>query len=170
MQAQWQHIDTQNTGIYEDMGIPMTNNNKAVVFELDARHDGHIGFFTAARDIQQMYEIMISGWKNTRSAIRRCHQGPVMAKVRTGGLLRGGKYTQLWADAKDGLVRLGRGKVVGKDVIMEWQDPQPLDVQSMGLMTGWGACGKWRVLTQVNKKLFDWQLECKMAKQVLSPC
>ena len=159
MQAQWQHIDTQNTEIYEDMGIPMTND-KAVVFELNASHDGHIGFFTAARDLRKMYEIVISDWDNAQSTIRRGSGGPAMAASSTEGLLHAGLYTQLWADAKDGLVRLGRGKVVGNNVILEWQDPQPLDVESVGLMTGWGTCGKWRLHSDYTK-IFVCQISLK---------
>ena len=172
MQRQWLQTATGNTQIYEQMGIPIPDD-KAVIFAVDARNDAHVGFFTVRRDLQEMYEIVISGWGNTQSVIRRRNQGPHMATARTQGLLRAGTYTQLWADAKDGLVRLGRGNVVGKDVILEWQDPHPLDVESMGLMTGWGARGKWRALVQVNPKLVDWQIETgssKTAKQVLSSC
>ena len=96
-----------------------------------------------------------------------------MVTANTRGLLRAGMYTKLWADAKDGLVRLGRGNVVGKRVILKWQDPRPLDVESVGLMTGWGARGKWRALVQLNAQLGNWQIKTgpsKMAKQVLSPC
>ena len=102
-----------------------------------------------------MYEIVISDWDNKQSAVRRRSQGPSMATACSQGLLRAGSYTQLWADAKDGLVRLGRGNIVGKDVILKWQDLQPLDVTSVGLMTGWGAHGKWRVFAQVNEKIFN---------------
>ena len=48
---------------------------------------------------------------------------------------------QLWADALDGLVRLGRGDIVGENLIIEWQDPNPHVATRVGLMTGWGATG-----------------------------
>ena len=124
------------------MGIQV-GDGKAIVFGVDADNDAHVGFFTATRHYHAMYEIVISGWDNTKTVIRRRNHGPTMVTANTRGLLCAGMYTKLWADAKDGLVRLGRGNVVGKRVILKWQDPQPLDVESMGLMTGWGACGKW---------------------------
>ena len=127
---------------YHQMGIHLSND-KAVIFKVDASNDAHVGFFTSARDLGKMYEIVISGWGNSTSVIRRCNQGPSKASANTKGLLCRGRYTQLWADARGGLVRLGRGDVVGKHVIVEWQDPAPLDVESLGLMTGWGASGKW---------------------------
>ena len=144
VQREWFQVATGNSGRYDQMGIQV-GYGKTVIFELDASNDGHVGFFTAARSYEAMYEIVISGWGNTKSVIRRRNQGPAMVEANTQGLLRAGSYTQLWADAKDGLVRLGRGNVVGKDVILEWQDPQPLDVESVGLMTGWGSRGKWRL-------------------------
>ena len=59
----------------------------------------------------------------------------------TVGLLSGDRDVYLWADALDGLVRLGSGTEVGKDVIIEWQDPNPHDAIYVGLMTGWGSQG-----------------------------
>ena len=172
MQRQWLQIGTGNSERYDRMGIQV-GDDKAVIFEVDASNDAHVGFFTATRHYHAMYEIVISGWGNTQTVIRRRNQGPNMATANTRGLLRAGMYTKLWADAKDGLVRLGRGNVVGKRVILKWQDPRPLDVESVGLMTGWGARGKWRALVQLNAQLGNWQIKTgpsKMAKQVLSPC
>ena len=125
-QREWFQVATGNSGRYDQMGIQV-GYDKTVIFELDASNDGHVGFFTAARSYKAMYEIVISGWGNTKSVIRRRNQGPAMVEANTKGLLRvPGSYTQLWADAKDGLVRLGRGKVVGKEVILKWQDPRKI--------------------------------------------
>ena len=145
MQRQWLQIVTEDTRSYDQMGFRVPDD-KAVIFEVDASNDAHVGFFTAKRDLEEMYVITISGWGNTNSAIRRGHQGTDAVTKPTPGLLSAGRYTRFWADAKDGLVRLGKGNVGGQDVILEWQDPHPLDVESMGLMTGWGARGKWRAI------------------------
>lgn len=134
---------TGDTKRYDQMGIQIPAS-KAIVFELDASNDAHLGFFTASRSLDEMYEIVISGWGNTKSVIRRRNQGPEKTdRASTKGLLSSGSYTHLWADAKGGVVRFGRGDVVGQDVILQWNDPHPLNVTSVGMMTGWGSSGKW---------------------------
>lgn len=36
---------------------------------------------------------------------------------------------------------------VNGPVIMEWQDPKPIGVSYVGVRTGWGATGKWKLRT-----------------------
>ena len=48
-----------------------------------------------------------------------------------------------WVDAKDGLVRLGKGNTIGNDIIVQWQDPSPLDPIYIGFMTQSGSTGIW---------------------------
>ena len=38
-----------------------------------------------------------------------------------------------------------RGTTFGKDIFLQWQDPNPLDVKDFAIMTGWGANGNWDV-------------------------
>eukprot|EP00947_MAST-08B_sp_MAST-8B-sp1_P002408 g2408.t1 len=90
------------------------------------------------------YEIVIGGWNNTQSAIRRSTQGANKAVATTDGI--NSNWTYFWADASGGLVRFGRGTTVGSNTVLQWQDPSPLTVRSAGVMTGWGATGDWIVL------------------------
>ena len=42
---------------------------------LQSSNDAHIGFFSSAQDTAEVYEIVLSGWGNTRSTIRSSNQG-----------------------------------------------------------------------------------------------
>ena len=42
---------------------------------LQSSNDAHIGFFSSAQDTAEVYEIVLSGWGNTRSTIRESNQG-----------------------------------------------------------------------------------------------
>ena len=42
------------------------------------------------------------------------------------------------------MVRVGS---LNGSVIMEWQDPTPIGVSYVGVRTGWGATGKWKLQT-----------------------
>ena len=43
------------------------------------------------------------------------------------------------------LLQVGKGKVVGQKVLMSWKDPKPHVAVNVGLKTGWGADGRWRI-------------------------
>jgi hypothetical protein len=84
--------------------------------------------------------------------------GPYFSQVACGALSVWGLYPDgsmwyrtraesptFWADAQHGHVRLGRGSVVGDDVVLEWHDPSPLDVNYVAVSTGAGSKGRWSV-------------------------
>ena len=65
--------------------------------------------------------------------------------VSTVGELSADAMVEFWADAVNGLVRLGRGHQIGSEIIMQWQDPEHHIATRVGLMTGWGSTGTWEV-------------------------
>ena len=58
-----------------------------------------------------------------------------MNPVTKNILKRGGQKNYMWADAVKGLVRVGNGDVVGKNVWMQWKDPNPHEAKYVGVMT-----------------------------------
>ena len=124
--------------------------DKAIVFTVDAKNDAHIGFFSEKKSCapgcsNEMYEIVIGGWNNSQSVIRRGSQGSNKDLKATPNILKSNEDRPFWADAKDGLVRLGKGKVIGSDIVIKWQDNQPLDLSYVGFMTGFGSTGIWKI-------------------------
>lgn len=116
----------------------------SIVFTVRASNDAHVGFFSDYFNQQtEMYEIVISGWQNTLSAIRDRAQGPNLRAITTPGLLDSRVDTKLWADVNRGLVRLGKGHDIGSNVLMEWQDPNPLNAMFVGIASGWGSDADW---------------------------
>lgn len=57
----------------------------AITFEVKACNDAHIGLMPSTRDAGAIYEIVIGGWSNRKSVIRRSKQGRVQTQA-------GGKY------------------------------------------------------------------------------
>ena len=140
---------TGNTRIYDSNNFKTLAEDKAIIFTVDAKNDAHIGFFSEKKSCpihcsNEMYEIVIGGWANSQSVIRRGSQGSNKDLKATLNILKSNEDRSFWADAKDGLVRLGKGKVIGYDIVMKWQDNQPLDPSYVGFMTGWGSSGIWK--------------------------
>ena len=141
-----QNITSPNNRKYHMRNMPL-GASKAVTFSVQAGNDAHLGFFSDKKATTEVYEIVISGWGNTQSAIRQKSQGKNQVTKSTRGLLSRNKMVDFWADAVDGLVRLGKGKLVGQNVLMQWQDPNPHVASYVGVMTGWGASGRWSICT-----------------------
>ena len=133
------------------------NEEVAITFAVRASNDAHIGFFEtddAAGDAGDFsgashgaqYEIVLSGWGGTQSVIREAAQGDNHATTDTTGILSPDDSRQFWASAANGIIRLGRGNVVGFSVLLQWQDPDAvLDLHWAAVATGWGSEGDWTV-------------------------
>ena len=78
---------------------------------------------------------------STQSVIRQSNQGTNEVVTSTPGLLSNEEYVDFWADAVDGLVRVGMGHEIGSEILMQWQDPEHHEAMYVGLMTGWGSTG-----------------------------
>ena len=137
--------DTQNYDNNEALASLVLGDAGAVTFTVQAPNDAYISFFSSSSTDTEMYEIVLGGWSNTRSAIRRCRSAACPNQVDVfGSDLSGSEPRPFWADVVGGLVRLGSGSTVGTAVLMEWQDPEPhQNATHVGVMTGWGANGTW---------------------------
>ena len=71
-------------------------------------------------------------------------QGENHAVLDTTGVLSPTAFRHFWASAANGIIRLGRGNVVGFNVLLQWQDPnEVLDLHWAAVATGWGSEGDW---------------------------
>eukprot|EP01047_Picozoa_sp_COSAG01_P017021 COSAG01_NODE_889_length_12914_cov_3.351775_1_plen_4223_part_10 len=131
-------------GFYTVLSKPL-GISKSLYFTVKAANDAHIGFFSDKQSKSEVYEVVLSGWGNTQSAIRKKSQGSNKVVAATRGMLNSGEARQFWVDVTNGHVRVGKGHSLGANKIMEWQDPFPHIVVSVGVMTGWGSTGAWSI-------------------------
>ena len=123
---------------------------RLITYSVAASNDAHVAFFDTSPDLwsgngHEHYEIVMSGWGNTLSAIRESSQGTNQVTSSTPGLLSMDEARPFWARAANGFVQLGSGSVVGEGILMEWQDPQPLNPTHFAVATGWGSTGDWHL-------------------------
>ncbi len=135
----WEH--TQN------ISIP---GEGAVVFEALTTADLIICFAENITDRNALYEIVIGAFHNTKSIIRKGAQNPLHGHVQVEAsqtpraVIAGNQWITYWASVKDGLVMYGRGKVIGQNAMLEWQDPNPLtSINKIGF-SSWNAPIKFR--------------------------
>ncbi|XP_061710918.1 uncharacterized protein LOC133520493 [Cydia pomonella] len=121
---------------------------RSVTFKVRANNDVHVGLFSEPRETDPMYEIVIGGWGNTKSVIRKkyCHQKVEKDEVSTPNYLNEYQYRGFWVRWKNGKISVGQEG--SSRPFMSWDDLNPLRVTHMGLHTGFGSTGIWKVTNE----------------------
>ncbi|XP_071150577.1 C3 and PZP-like alpha-2-macroglobulin domain-containing protein 8 [Mytilus edulis] len=102
-----------------------------------------------------IYEFIIGGWENQKSAILRRNDDSLTQSSQqvvifnTPDICKCDEYRQFWISANNGVLMMGKGLIVGINVIAEWTDPDPFTVKSIGIIT-WGGIGEWKVQLEGN--------------------
>ena len=86
---------------------------------------------------------MIGGWANSKSVIRENSGGENHA-VTSGSPCNPNEWVTVTVAFVGGnTVVVSMGDTHGVNVLMQWTDPDPIRVNYVGVMTGWGAEGDW---------------------------
>ncbi|XP_014366081.2 uncharacterized protein LOC106716925 isoform X2 [Papilio machaon] len=114
-----------------------------VQFKVRTPNDAHVALTMAPQDSEPIYEIMIGGWGNTKSVIRKNKTRPDKVEIETPGIVNGGEFRGFWVRWDGGVVSAGRE---GESIpFISWADPEPFPVAFVGVCTGWGATGTWKI-------------------------
>ncbi|XP_066284945.1 uncharacterized protein [Branchiostoma lanceolatum] len=136
-----EYDDTDNQYRYRWNLPPLTGSR--FTFEVQANNDAHVALSSQNRDQDAMYEIVLGGWGNTQSVIRRGKQGHNHAKASTPGINSPTEYRAFWITwSSDGTIAVGKGDET--EPFMQWTDPDPLPIAYAGYSTGWGSTGRWK--------------------------
>lgn len=120
-------------------------------FRVRAANDAHLALTSGPNESDPMYEIFIGGWGNTKSVIRYNRTKPEKAEVETPEILNGGEFRGFWL--KWGGGRVAAGKEGESAPFIEWNNPEPFQVNFVGVCTGWGSSGNW-ILDQPQQQHF----------------
>ncbi|XP_035689588.1 fibrillin-2-like [Branchiostoma floridae] len=132
-------------------------------FKVKAQSDVHIALSPINQDSDPMYEIVIGGWRNQWSAIRRRKQGTNWAEVRTEGIMWSPtpEYKSFWISwSSAGTISVG--KFGETDSFMRWTDPDPVSISYVGYSTGYGYSGSWKFCdyNECSRNTDDCQHNC----------
>ena len=140
---------TEDNYQYDSSLNLLLDDSKSIIFSVRANGDAIIGFM--CNSCNDFYEIVIGGWANTLSVIRRKPLGSLNGDetnlASTSGIVDGNEYRPFWAQVLlNGLVRFGTGHIIGQNIVIQWQDPSPIIPNYVGFTTGWGSSGDWIVV------------------------
>ena len=140
-------IDTHSRYSYNTSWLDVVGK-ASFEFQIQACSDVHLALARIPGEAAvQSYEVVIGGWQNSKSAIRKFPlESPPSFQMDTPDILDCGEFRQFWVSWLDGDVRVGRGAVVGEDELMAWKDTsQPHSVNSVGLSTATGSAGTYKI-------------------------
>ena len=136
-----------NTTIYEYKILELkANQTTSMIFEIKGQDNAHVGLFSEVitvpggktpREIYKQtsfYEIVIGGWLNKRSVLRKHGQGAHFADVSRPEFLSNTTFRFFWVSWEKSIISLGFGKQVGQQQIFSYDDrTSPLKVNYVGL-------------------------------------
>ncbi|XP_071104952.1 uncharacterized protein [Haliotis cracherodii] len=138
-------FSTSSTHIYHslfDDGV-IKRSHTSLTFKVKTCGDAHVALKTLYQNSDtQMYEVVLGGWRNSKSVLRRCAQCDSLVEY-SGGVVSCSQYKQFWMSWSDGTVKAGRGGTVGQDEILSYRDPHPHAINYFAAATGWGSPGEW---------------------------
>merc|ERR1719198_438283 len=122
-----------------------------VLFTVRAKNDAHVTLYSTpigknpATRPAGSYEIVIGGWGNGRSAIRKGGTNRNAVFPYTKGIVSKDEYRKFYivADLKKKTVTVGKGHNINKYGFMKFRDPSMKAPKSFAVMTGWGGTGEW---------------------------
>lgn len=135
-------VTTTDAYQYTDVEKNVTEST-SIVFKVAACHDAHVLLHQDGDDKENnIYEIVIGGWDNTKSVIRKQQQGTPVA-VAHHMPLDCEKAFPFWLEWYQGILRVGTSTDIGAGQFMNFHDPNPIEVNYISVSTGWGATGWW---------------------------
>ena len=156
--CQWSSFYTADTHTYDKILTEKLSNEKSILLYVHAKNDAHIGLSENMTIDGERYEIVIGGIENTVTVIRKCsdlHGCDTETEIiePSLGILSATEYRTFWIDTKNGLVRVGKGPIIGDNIVVTYtySGDDILNPNYVGFRTGWGSGGaNWNVCLRGN--------------------
>ncbi len=123
------------------------SNYTYFVFGVRTCMDAHVGLLPPTGSTESYYEVVIGGYSNSRSDIRRWPDVGIPVHVQTPNILNCDQYRHFWVswDNNEGIIRLGTGTIVGLLEFLSWTDPNFLIPESFAISTWHNDDGDWEM-------------------------
>jgi len=107
------------------------SGKKIVLFEALGKSDIVVAFARTPEDDSALYEIVIGGWGNTQSVIRKGRQTPHGGYVRVNrkqnpNAMISSYWDTYWVTVENGHIKVGKSAVHKSNAFLEWTDPNPI--------------------------------------------
>ncbi|XP_030847009.1 uncharacterized protein LOC115926439 [Strongylocentrotus purpuratus] len=141
--------DVGDTRRYAFPGFWIAENVTSFDFMVSADNDAHIGLF-ASNVSDEKYEIVIGGWNNARSVIGRSASSDLLtwrelSPQQDFRLTGSPVFDHYQLSFANGYIKLSRYDT--QLAFIDATDLDPLAINCVGIMTGYGSVGYWKFPT-----------------------
>ena len=159
-----------NSGVFSYTVFPDPLPHMAVTFSVRGSNDAHVGFFEGPNENSSMYEVVIGGWSNSQSVIRRGPQAANEVEVATQGVLNADEWRPFWLVFDGEAVVIGHGLEVAAagTEFMRFTDPTPKAVRYVGVGSGFGSGALWDLCAITDGSAGGANSSCASGKFLLS--
>uniref|UniRef100_X2B7D1 Farnesoic acid O-methyl transferase domain-containing protein n=1 Tax=Capitella teleta TaxID=283909 RepID=X2B7D1_CAPTE len=121
-----------------------------MTFRVKACSDAHIAVApTSGVDLTEaFYDIVLSGWENTRTQIRRVQNGlreDVSEPIDTTGLLDCDHFKDFWVSWANNVVQVGKGIIPRHHVLLSHSLNDIYPIKAVAISTGFDHEGEWKI-------------------------
>ena len=145
-------VTTINTGKISYWLAPRSQHANVLAFKVRACSDAHVILSsTQSASTAKYYEISL-GIDGGRRSLLKFDNDPRDQVVSSTAVLDCKHDRQFWLhwDADTGLVRIGEGLLYGFNVLLSWTNPDPFEIEAIGLSTKNSVPGRWRLLNNAG--------------------
>lgn len=136
-------LDDLRYTILSDHGFNLPTT-KFFTFEVMSCKDAHIALISGKTEYDPLYEIVIGGWWNLRSAIRMYKQQFLPRVIVFGTFLECNEYKEFWVYWNSTTVVIGQESTMNTNVFLTWSKQSGIrQIEDIGIHTGFGSEGKW---------------------------
>ncbi|XP_067664604.1 uncharacterized protein [Haliotis asinina] len=101
----------------------MTGRTSSIVYLVKACNDAQITIHNRPDTYHtSAYQVVVGGYRNTKSLIRQCTRCPFLIIHEESSLLSCQEYRPFWLSWKNNVISVGKGQVIGKQTFMEYAE------------------------------------------------
>ena len=108
-----------------------------ISFRVKSDSDARIALSNIHGNLEPLaYEVHIGAAKNSKTVLLWGINGEELTIHETSGILDPYQLKAFWISWRGGLIEVGEGTEPSSDTLISWQDPNPVEINSVAVATG----------------------------------
>ena len=129
--------------ILPDLAASIQHNDLLHV-KVKACHDVYIALINGESENDQLYEVVLGGWNNSKSVLRTHKQQQPAARTSVGSVLDCTRFKEFVIKWTYSTINIVLSTNPGNSCILRWWTQTKLNpIKNVGVYTGFGSTGEW---------------------------
>lgn len=119
------------------------SNRTYIQFLVKAKESAFVALWSSSNISDAMFYEFALGAASTAISLRRNKVTAYFEHFKPGTWMSNAEFMPFWISWESGVIEIGTSSELKKEKRKSWPDPNPLNVSSVGILTGWGQDGEW---------------------------